>query len=148
MEQCLEDKQEVTLIISQKEDEYNQQLDKMHSEIENLQRIIQEKQENENGNFGLLQFKLQNLWFHTSNLKIYFGKFLNLKNLEKELAKLKESQEMFEQNLKEIKEVYGQWYEQFQMGNEDKMTKMIKRGDLVAEIEEYEEIIQNITNYK
>ena len=34
------------------------------------------------------------------------------------------------------------------MGNEDKTGKMIERVDLVAEIEEYEEIINNFKAYK
>ena len=128
LQKCIQERIELNKQIEIKEKAYNEDLDKMRRELDHLKEVIKEKKQNKDGNI-LLQPKL------------YFI-------IEQEIAKLKESEHIFWENLKQIKEVYGQCYEQFQMGNEDKQSKMISRVDLVSEIEELEEIIQNMKNYK
>ena len=64
--------------------------------------------------------------------------------LKAELDELLESKGIFEDNIRQIDEVYSQCNEELQMSHEDRVGKMISRVDLVAEIEEYEELIDNL----
>ena len=64
--------------------------------------------------------------------------------LKADLDELFESRGIFEDNIKQIDEVFNQWSEELQMSHEDRVGKMISRVDLVAEIEEYEELIENL----
>lgn len=67
--------------------------------------------------------------------------------MKQELEELKESKAIFQDNMIQLEEVNTQWYEEYQMSNEDRIGKMLSRVDLVAEIEEYEELIENLKWY-
>jgi len=72
---------------------------------------------------------------------------LRINPMKQELKELEESKAIFEENLAQIHEVFQQCHEELLMSNEDRVGKMISRVDLVAEIEEYEELLENLKSY-
>lgn len=112
------------------EQKYVEQIDSIMQELDELREQITEK-------------KRINKAFKIREEMLNF----RVNPLKQDLEELKESKSIFEDNLVQLNEVYNQCYEEYQMSNEDKIGKMMSRVDLVAEAEEYEELIENLRNY-
>ena len=61
--------------------------------------------------------------------------------MKQQLQELIGSKTIYEDNLQQLDEVKLQCEEEILMSNEDKIGKMMSRVDLVAEVEEYEELL-------
>ena len=66
---------------------------------------------------------------------------LRLNPMKQQLQELIGSKTIYEDNLQQLDEVKLQCEEEILMSNEDKIGKMMSRVDLVAEVEEYEELL-------
>ena len=66
---------------------------------------------------------------------------LRLNPMKQQLQELIASKTIYEDNLQQLDEVKLQCEEEILMSNEDKIGKMMSRVDLVAEVEEYEELL-------
>ena len=116
--------------MKQNEEKYNVEITNIMCELDTLREQISEK-------------KRINKAYKIREEMLNF----RINPLKQELEELNISKTIFEENLVQINEVYNQCYEEYQMSNEDKIGKMISRVDLVAEIEEYEELIENLKHH-
>ena len=66
---------------------------------------------------------------------------LRINPMKQQLQELIGSKTIYEDNLQQLDEVKLQCEEEILMSNEDKIGKMMSRVDLVAEVEEYEELL-------
>lgn len=106
---------------------YNSEIHKINHELDKLRVQISEKRKITKA------FKIREELIN-----------LHISPMRMELNELIESKDILKDNLRNIREVYSQCHEELQMSQEDQIGKMMSRVDLVAEIEEYEELIENL----
>jgi len=130
LQQTIQERSSLKQDMEKHEESHNEQIDNIIQELDQLREQISEKKRINKA----LKIREELINFRINPMK-------------RELSALQESKLIFEENWCQLTEVYSQCYEEYQMSNEDKVGKMISRVDLVAEIEEYEELIENIKNY-
>jgi chromosome segregation ATPase len=127
LEETIKERSQLKENMDLNEEKFNAQIDNIMQELDHLRMQISEKKKVNKA----LKIREEIINFRINPMK-------------QELEELKESKTIFQDNMVQIEEVNSQWYEEYQMSSEDRIGKMLSRVDLVAEIEEYEELIENL----